>query len=218
MEKGAYKRPVKKISYLIIIAGFSFILIMQTWLSVLNAQQAYTMNEARSDETKILRVVDRLEEFKNYFSSSEYLYIKSYEESKIILTPKGNVLNSEAEPATWNMSPTFDESFAVKERELNNFLEIYDTILPEKGKKYFTPLSETLSSSPFGKPVIFIEHTISLIISWAKSLGSGFNIQNVSESLHNFSENKKLVDSAQAISEPKSGDGIVGLLPSPDTR
>jgi hypothetical protein len=216
-------KTFKRVNYFIIFVGFSLVLVLQTWLSVLNAQQAYLMSEARADESKILRVLDRMEEFSNYFNSSEYLYAKSYESNIIVLTPKENILESDIQPATWNKSPNLDETFISKEEELDEFLTIYSKILPEKDKKYFTPLNETLSSNPLGQPIVFIENSISYVLSGLEGLGSGFKVENVfsekeekiSETVIEVTNKEKFDNSEPAIEEEQ---GVYDLLPAPDTH
>lgn len=216
-------KTFKRVNYFIVFVGFSLVLVLQTWLSVLNAQQAYLMSEARADESKILRVLDRMEEFSNYFNSSEYLYAKSYESNIIVLTPKENILESDIQPATWNKSPNLDETFISKEEELDEFLTIYSKILPEKDKKYFTPLNETLSSNPLGQPIVFIENSISYVLSGLEGLGSGFKVENVfsekeekiSETVIEVTNKEKFDNSEPAIEEEQ---GVYDLLPAPDTH
>jgi hypothetical protein len=213
----------KKVNYFVVFFGISTVLVLQTWLSVLNAQQAYVMSEARSDEVKILRVLDRMEEFNNYFNSSEYLYVKSYEESKIVLTPKDTIINNDVEPVMWRSEPVLDDVFVEKETELNSFLSLYEGLLPERGKEYFTPLNETLSSNPIGKPVVFVETVVSSVLGFVESLGVGFEVEKA------FEEGKET--SGETIVEVVNEEefknknitkneelGVSDLLPAPNTH
>lgn len=144
----------KRINFSIIILGTILVFVGQTWISVLNAQQAYGMNEARIAEAKVERVADRLEEIANFFRSPELVYFYAMNEGyQIVLTPDS--LQSEDNKQVWGYSN--EVLVEDKYAEATSFVDNVDSMLPERNKKFFTPFSESVQGTPLGNVLALIE-------------------------------------------------------------
>lgn len=149
----------KRINFSIIILGIIFVFIAQTWISVLNAQQAYGMNEARIAEAKVARVADRLEEIANFFRSPELVYFYAMNEGyHIVLTPES--LKFEGNQQVWGYS----NEILVEDKylEATNFINNVDSMLPDRGKRFFVPFRESIKGTPLGSVFTFFENSVVL--------------------------------------------------------
>lgn len=222
----------KKVNPLLILLGFVFILILQTWVSVLNAEQAYLMSEARSDEAKINRVLTRMGELNNNLSSPEYVYAQAHDSNmRIILNPNSSNLPSE-DWETWEGSSN-TKDLESSEKEAADFLQIYRELLPKENKQYFSPIRENLKKTFLKHPLNFIEYSISQITNFRSNIGSNFSgeesqsvvdsdiAEEVDDKVNEELKNTITVDEINTTNHPQEDDTAVnfgGDLPAPVTR
>lgn len=219
VEASDVKRESKRLNLSVIIFGIVVIMVGQTWLSVLTAQQAYSMNEARVNESRIERVSERLEELVNFFRSPELIYYYASNEGyNIVLTPYSEDDSNES-IKTWSYSAELEVE--EKYNEAVNFVDNINPLLPSREVVYFVPFRETVNGTIMGEVLTFFE-TASSFISQVYS--EGFNItweslQNSEEKLDVLEieiEERQIVEAE--IVEELLEETDKGLLPAPITH
>lgn len=199
----------KKINLFVILLGFIFVLMGQTWVSVLNAEQTYLLSEARSDEAKLLKVEDRLEEIFNTLNNPEYAHTAAMSEGySIVLKPKETLTVDSFTP--WGTNGDDAGSDYLIDENTNRFIQTYEELLPVRDKTYFKPISESLKENGLAFPVETFDAAANGFKSAIETMGEGFGGGGFPEDNVNpaAGENTETVDTTLNASSTDAGSDV----------